>query len=157
LQPLIDPDGRMREESFVPSPALTGANRVYADIDGRRMKAILNEVVAISHRSRDDGNKYWGRISGTKYEVMTADLIETKFRALGMTDIHRKEFDLPATWFPIDWSLSATGAGKTQTFKTLLPALHSVPPPRISRGATCAAKPPSSIRCWRRARWANRR
>ncbi len=44
-----------------------------------------------------------------------------------MTDIHRKKFDLPPTWFPIDWSLAATGAGKMQTFKTLLPALHSVP------------------------------
>ena len=91
------------------------------------MKTTVNDVVAISRRSRDDGNKYWGRISGTKYEVMTADLIEAKFRSLGMADIHRKEFDLAPGWFPIDWSLAATGAGKTQTFKTLLPALHSVP------------------------------
>jgi hypothetical protein len=128
-QPLLDPRGLIREEAFIPTPALTGDDRRFADIDGRRMKATVNDVVAISRRSRDDGNKYWGRISGTKYEVMTADLIEAKFRSLGMADIHRKEFDLAPSWFPIDWSLAASGAGKTQTFKTLLPALHSVPIP----------------------------
>ena len=128
-QPLLNPQGRLREDAFVPAPPLSAADRIYADIDGSRMKAIVNDVVAISRRSRDDGNKYWGRISGTKYEVMTADLIEAKFKSLGMVDVHRKEFDLPPTWFPLDWSLSATsaGAGKTQTFKTLLPALSSVP------------------------------
>jgi hypothetical protein len=126
-QPLLNGQGRLREEAFVPAPPLSAGDRIYADIDGIRMKAILNDVVAISRRSRDDGNKYWGRISGTKYEVMTGDLIEAKFKSLGMVDVHRKEFDLPPTWFPLDWSLSATGNGKTQTFKTLLPALSSVP------------------------------
>jgi hypothetical protein len=127
VQPLLDPGGHVRDDAFVPGPALSDADRIYTDIDGRRMKTIVNDVVAISRKSRDDGNKYWGRIAGTKYEAMTGDLIEAKFRSLGMTDVHRKEFDLPPTWFPIDWSLSATGSGQTQTFKTLLPALHSVP------------------------------
>ena len=126
-QPLLDPSGVVREDAFAPTPALTGTDRQYADITGDRMKAIVNDVVAISRRSRDDGNKYWGRISGTKYEVMTADLIEARFNSLGMTEIHRKEFDLPPQWFPIDWSLTATGGGKSQTFATLLPALSSVP------------------------------
>lgn len=127
FQPLLDGQSRIRDEAFIPAPPLSGTDRVYADIDGARMKGIVNEVVAISRRSRDDGNKYWGRIAGTKYEAMTGDLLEAKFKSFGMADIHRKEFDLPATWFPLDWSLSATGAGKTQTFKTLLPALSSVP------------------------------
>ncbi len=127
FQPLLDPEGRVRDESFLPTPTLAASDRKYADIDGRRMKTLVNDVVAISRRSRDDGNKYWGRISGTKYEAMTGDLIEAQYRSLGMADIHRKEFNLPPTWFPIDWSLVADGAGKAQTFKTLLPALHSVP------------------------------
>jgi hypothetical protein len=89
------------------------------------MKAIVNEVVAISRKSRDDGNKYWGRNAGTKYEAMTADLIEAKFRALGLVDINRPEFALPPQWFPTDWSVSATGGGKTLTFPSLRPALGS--------------------------------
>jgi len=127
VQPLLDPDGRVRDEAFVPGPPLAAADRVYTDIDGHRMKSVVNDVVAISRRSRDDGNRYWGRIAGTKYEVMTGDLIEAKFKSLGLVDVHRKEFPLRPQWFPIDWSLTATQAGKSQTFRTVLPALSSVP------------------------------
>src|SRR5215471_5199286 len=127
VQPLLDAEGRVRDDAFVPAPALAAADRVYVDIDGRRMKAIVNDVVAISRRSRDDGNRYWGRIAGTKYEAMTGDLIEAKFKSLGLSDIHRKEFPLRPQWFPTDWSLVATQGTKTQTFKTTLPAISSVP------------------------------
>ena len=127
VQPLLDPQGLIREDAFLPTPPLSEADRRYADIDGHRMKALVNDFVAISRRSRDDGNKYWGRIAGTKYEQMTGDLVEAKFKGFGLTDIHRQEFDLPPQWFPLDWGLTAVGTGKTQTFKTLLPALSSVP------------------------------
>jgi hypothetical protein len=124
-QPLLDPERRVREEAFVPGFPLSEANRVYASIEGRKMKALVNEVVAISRRSRDDGNKYWGRIAGTKYEAMTGDWVESKFKAFGLQDIHRVDFDLRPQWFPLDWSVTATGGGKTLTFKTLLPASGS--------------------------------
>src|SRR5262249_9821054 len=127
FQPLLDPQGLIREDAFIPTPTLSEADRRYADIDGMRMKTLVDDIVAISRRSRDDGNKYWGRIAGTKYEVMTGDVVEAKFKSLGLSDIHRKEFDLAPQWFPIDWSLTAVGLGKTQTFHTLLPALSSVP------------------------------
>src|SRR5215510_6747358 len=120
VQPLLDSGGRIREDVFVPGPSLQDTDQVYGDITGARMKTMVNDVVTISRRSRDDGNRYWGRIAGTKYEAMTGDLIEAKFKSLGLVDIHRKEFDLAPQWFPLDWHLSATGAGKTQTFKTLL-------------------------------------
>jgi len=126
-QPLLDGQGRVKEDAFIPAPQLAAGDRKYGDIDGRRMKATVGDVVAISRRSRDDGNKYWGRISGTRYEAMTAALIEERFKALSMTEVHRKEFNLPPQWFPLDWSLSSTGSGKTQTFKTTTPALSSVP------------------------------
>jgi len=127
VQPLLDSGGRIREDVFVPGPALRDTDRVYGDITGARMKTMVNDVVAISRRSRDDGNRYWGRIAGTKYEAMTGDLIEAKFKSLGLTDVHRKEFALRPQWFPIDWNLTAIQGGKTQTFKTTLPAISSVP------------------------------
>src|SRR5262245_65375800 len=77
-QPLLDAERRVREEAFVPGLPLSEADRVYASIEARKMKALVNEVVAISRRSRDDGNKYWGRIAGTKYEAMTGDWVESK-------------------------------------------------------------------------------
>ena len=78
-QPLLDAPNIVKESAYVPS-ILPDSERAYARIDGAKMKAIVNEIVAISSKSRDDGNKYWGRIAGTKYEAMTADLIEAKFR-----------------------------------------------------------------------------
>ena len=125
LQPLLDANGRVREEAYIPSAPLPASERAYADIDGRRMKSIVNEIVAISRKSREDGNRYWGRIAGTKYEAMTADLLESRFRALGLQDINRPEFALPPQWFPVDWNVIATGDGKTLSFKTLQPALGS--------------------------------
>src|SRR3954466_2470464 len=82
-QPLLDGSGYVRDDAYLPAP-LPDAERAYGSIDGRQMKGIVNEIVAISRRSRDDGNKYWGRIAGTKYEVMTAELIEAKFRKAGL-------------------------------------------------------------------------
>jgi hypothetical protein len=136
-QPLLDSNGHVREEAYLPAAALPAAERAYADIDGRRMKAVVNEIVAISRKSRDDGNKYWGRIAGTKYEAMTADLLEAKFRAQGLQNIDRPEFALPPQWFPIDWSVTASGGGKTLSFKTIQPALGS--PATPSSGLTLDA------------------
>ena len=124
--PLVDASGEVREEAYdhLRRP-LSGADRVYEQIDGRRLKGWLNEVVAISRQSRDDGNRYWGRISGTKYELMTADWTEAHFRRLGMADIRRQEFELGPQWFPIDWNLTATGGGKQLSFASANPATGS--------------------------------
>jgi hypothetical protein len=123
-QPLLDQGGHVREDQYV-VPDLPDTEKAYARIDGLKMKALVNEVVAISRKSRDDGNKYWGRIAGTQYEAMTADLIEAKFRKLGMVDINRPEFALRPQWFPADWDVSASGGGQTLTFSSLRPALGS--------------------------------
>lgn len=127
-QPLLDAKGYVRDDAYTPAP-LPDSERAYARINGASMKALVNEIVAISHKSRDDGNKYWGRIAGTKYEAMTADLLEAKFRKLGMVDINRPEFALPPQWFPIGWDVAASGGGKTLMFGSLLPALGSAPTP----------------------------
>jgi hypothetical protein len=127
-QPLLDQGGYVREDQYV-VPDLPDSEKAYARIDGLKMKALVNEVVAISRKSRDDGNKYWGRIAGTKYEAMTADLIEARFRKLGLVDINRPEFPLRPQWFPTDWDVSASGGGKTLTFSSLRPALGSKPTP----------------------------
>ena len=125
-QPLVDEAGVVRESAYDHlRRVLSGEDEVYASIDGRRLKRWLEEVVAYSRRSRDDGNRYWGRISGTKYEVMAADWTERHFRRLGMTDIHRVQFDLGPQWFPLDWSLTAAAAGKKLDFPSANPGMGS--------------------------------
>ena len=122
-QPLVDARGEVHEEAYDHlRRALQGDDAVYGRIDGRHLKGLLNEVVAISRKSRDDGHRYWGWISGTPYEYMAADWTETKLRDLGLSDIYRHDFDLTPQWFPIDWSLTATAGGKTIDFPSANPA-----------------------------------
>jgi hypothetical protein len=104
-------------------------DRVYEKIDGHRIKEKDLEVVAISRQSRDAGDKYWGRMTGTKYEKMAAEWAEAKWRQYGLTDIHEQQYDLPPQWFGIDWNVTATDGVKTLTFKSLNPAVGSVPTP----------------------------
>ena len=123
---LLDAYGEVRDDAFdYMRMPLSDGDRIYAGIDGHHVKELLNEVVAISHRSRDDGNKYWGRIAGTRYEAMTADWVQGKFRALGMEDVHRVPFDLPPQWMPQDWELAAAGGGEVLSFSTAYPASGS--------------------------------
>jgi hypothetical protein len=63
---LLDANGYVRDDAYA-RPLVPAADQKYLKIDGLKMKETMKEVVAISLRSRDDGNKYWGRIAGSKY------------------------------------------------------------------------------------------
>jgi hypothetical protein len=121
---LLDANGYVRDDAYA-RPLVPAADQKYLKIDGSRMKDTLKEVVAISLKSRDDGNKYWGRIAGTKYEAMVHDWAEAKFRKYGLQDIHRQPFTLPTQWFPTDWNYTFTAGGKSYTFKSVNPSLDS--------------------------------
>jgi hypothetical protein len=64
-----------------PLPPGEGA---YADVDPMKIKAMIGEITAISRKSRDDGNQYWGRIPGTAYDRMTQDWVMDQFRKIGL-------------------------------------------------------------------------
>ena len=102
------------------------ADVAYNDLDGFRIKALINEITAISRKSRDDGNQYWGRIAGTPYEHMTNEWTAAQFRRIGLEQVRIQEADLPPQWFPTSWEMSAIGAGKTIPLKTAFPLFNSV-------------------------------
>src|SRR4029453_16303696 len=60
------------DEMFAKWPYAAG-DAVYADLDGMKIKGYINEITAISRKSRDDGNQDWGRITGASYDAMTPD------------------------------------------------------------------------------------
>ncbi|MBI4888555.1 MAG: M28 family peptidase [Acidobacteria bacterium] len=98
----------------------------YTDLDGFRIKALVNEVTAISRRSRADGNQYWGRIAGTPYERMTNEWTAAQFRRIGLDEVRIQEFDLPPQWFPTSWEIAASGGGTTTPIATAFPLFNSV-------------------------------
>ena len=59
-------DGRdlyIPDDEYIRFPLPPGAE-AYADVDAKKIKAVMGEITAISRKSRDDGNQYWGRIPG---------------------------------------------------------------------------------------------
>ena len=123
---LLDNSGEVREEAYdYLRKATFGSDQVYEKIQATHLKDLMNQVVGFSRQSRDDGNRYWGRISGTPYEAMTGEWVWERFTELGLEDIHTVEFDLSPQWFPIDWTLTAIGDGTTLNFASANPTTRT--------------------------------
>jgi hypothetical protein len=115
------------DDAAYPRFPLPASEQAYGDLNGDRMKVSVNEITAVSRKSRDDGNRFWGRIAGTQYDQMVEKWAEDKFKQVGLKDVRYQWFDLPPQWFPTDWSLTATGSGKTVALSTLRPVISSKP------------------------------
>lgn len=124
-QPLLDPNGFVRDAAMLKAPALAPEDRKYADLDGRRMKQWLMEVDAISLKDRESGNVFWGRNVGTAGHDLTQAWVEAVFRKNGLTDIHRIPFDLAPQWTPTQWDLTFTSAGKAMPLKSARPGMRT--------------------------------
>ena len=104
---------------------LPPSEQAYAALSGRRIKGYINEITAISRKSRDDGNQYWGRITGTPYDKMTTDWVAAQFRRVGLEQVRIQEFDLPPQWFPTSWEVVASAGARSVPLKTAFPIYHS--------------------------------
>src|SRR5438128_8443891 len=98
----------------------------YSKIDGFKIKGYINEVTAISRKSRDDGNQYWGRVAGTSYDKQTTDWVAAQFKRIGLEKVRVQQFDLPTQWFPTSWEGVAKGSGKAVPIKTAFPHYRSI-------------------------------
>src|SRR4030095_10702828 len=69
------------DEDYLRWP-LPPSEQAYAKLRRRRIKGYINEITAISRKSRDDGNQYWGRITGTSYDSMTTEGVAAQFKRM---------------------------------------------------------------------------
>ena len=114
------------DEMFPKWPYPAG-DAVYNDLDGMKIKGYINEITAISRKSRDDGNQYWGRITGSPYDKMTTDWVAAQFKRIGLEQIKVQEFtDLPPQWWPTAWEVTVAGGGRSLPLKTAFPLYRSV-------------------------------
>jgi hypothetical protein len=67
-----DLDKLAPQDSEYPVFPLLPGQEAYRDVDGYRIKELLKEFTAISLQSQKDGEQFWGRIPGTKYDHRTA-------------------------------------------------------------------------------------
>ena len=116
-------DGRdlyIPDDDYIRFPLPPGAE-AYADVDAKKIKAVMGEITAISRKSRDDGNQYWGRIPGTPYDRMAQDWVLGQFRKLGLTDIRRQDIAMKPLWYPTAWSAEFTVDGRTTALRSAFP------------------------------------
>ena len=117
--------------------AIPKGDEKYAVLSGERIKKYIWEITAISRKSRDDGNQYWGRLTGSKYDHMTDDYVAAQLKRVGVQGVHIQQFKLPPQWWPTHWEVSVSAGGKTVKLESAWP--HSVQP-CSARDCSMAAK-----------------
>ncbi|MEH6548378.1 MAG: M28 family peptidase [Pseudomonadales bacterium] len=95
-----------------PDWPLTSATLPYQSVDGPRMKRWVKQLSDIALLSQSEGNRYWGRLPGTKYDQMTMALMADEFQRLGL-EVKLNPFTIPEDWRPTDWQASYSAADET--------------------------------------------
>src|SRR3989442_2032805 len=109
------------DEEYLRWP-LPPSEKVYARLDAHRIKGYINEITAISRKSRDDGNQYWGRITGSPYDKMTTDWVAAQFKRIGLEQIKVQEFtDLPPQWWPTSSEVTVACCGRRLSVTSTFP------------------------------------
>jgi len=101
-------------------------NEKYAGIKGADIKKVQGDIVAISEKSKADGNQYWGRISGTEYDHMTSDYVMNTFKKLGLEQVREQELDLPPQWMPGSWKAELVAGDQVIPLASAYPFQNSV-------------------------------
>jgi hypothetical protein len=114
------------DEDYIRFPLPPDAE-AYADVDALKIKSMMGEITAISRKSRDDGNQYWGRIPGTTYDRMTQDWVMAQFKKLRLVDMRRQEIAMKPLWYPTAWAAEFTVDGRTTALKSVFPITESRP------------------------------
>jgi Peptidase family M28 len=126
---LLEPPVKPLAESYLQWPLPTDMSE-YGRIDGKHLFRYVEELAAISDKSRDAGDQWWGRITGTPAHAETQQMLASKFKSLGLSDVRLEEYALPPAWFPTAWEVNAQQGGRTAALKTAHPVLRaSATPP----------------------------
>ena len=123
-----DMDKLLIDDREYPEYPLKPGQEAYRDVDGYRIKDLIRKFTAISLRSLDDGEQYWGRITGTKYDKMTTELMADEFSKLGLK-VTRQAFTVKELWYPTHWEGSYRAGSRTGPLLTLFPINETKPTP----------------------------
>jgi Peptidase family M28 len=113
------------DKNYIQVPLPPGDQR-YAGIKAGDIEKIQSDVIAISEKSKADGNQYWGRITGTEYDHMTSDYVMAAFKKLGLEQVREQELDLPPQWMAKSWKVSLEAGGETIPLTSAYPFQNSV-------------------------------
>jgi len=115
-----DMDKLLIDDKDYPEFPLKADQQAYKDLDGYRIKETIKKITAISLKSLDEGNQYWGRITGTKADREATEFMASEYEKLGLT-IRRQPYTVPELWYPTHWEGGYTSGDKKGSFQTLFP------------------------------------
>ncbi len=101
----------------------------YADVSGTRMKAWVRKISAVSLRSKDDGNMYWGRLPGTEYDREIMNMMTGEFERMGF-EVERVAYTIPTDWTPSFWEASYRVGEKLSRFSSAFPVGKTAATPK---------------------------
>ena len=102
-------------------PMPPGVDKSYDAIDGERLHRYVREQAAISVKSRDAGNQFWGRIAGMPSGTETQNWIKDKFKDIG---VPFETVTIPAAAdYPKSWSIDVSGNGKSIQLESAFPLI----------------------------------
>ena len=125
--PIVGPPLVPLEESYLRWP-LPESAAAYGAIDGNHLKPYVEQLAVMSRKSRDAGNQWWGRITGTPAHTEAQQFVAAKLRSFGM-DVRLEETALPTAWFPTSWAVSVGSGANILALKTAHPVLRSIGTP----------------------------
>ena len=100
------------DEMFPKWPYPAG-DAVYADLDGMKIKGYINEITAISRKSRDDGNQYLGPHHRLALRQDDDRLGRRAVQAHRPRDVAcRNSPTCPPQWWPTSWEVTAAAAAR---------------------------------------------
>jgi hypothetical protein len=80
-----------------------------ADLTADRLMADLNQIVSYSYRSRDAGERLWGRNAGSIWTSMAVDYVAEQFRAAGLQNVLKAAVPFVREDHPLDWHVRLLG------------------------------------------------
>ena len=88
------------------------------------------EQAEISRRYRDQVHpKFWGRIIGSSADAESADWLQEKYQAIGLSEVRIQEFELLPQWFPRTYRVTVRSGGKTLDLESAQPVYRSTGSP----------------------------
>jgi Peptidase family M28 len=126
-RPQVGPPLVPLAESYLQWP-LPASESAYGRIDGRRLHKTVDDLAAISRKSRDAGNQWWGRITGTPAHAEAQQYVADKLRGFG-AQVRFEEVPLPPVWYAIKWDVNVSAGATKLALKSAHPVLRSAATP----------------------------
>ena len=123
-----DMDKLIPPDSDYPVYPLKPGQEAYKDVDGYKIKDTIKQITAISLKSLDSGQQFWGRVLGTQAHLEGTEFMAKAWEKLGL-QVKRIDYVNPTVWLPRRWEGGYIAGDKKAPLLTLYPDNETVGTP----------------------------